>query len=102
MKFGLPNNLTQQIIQVLKNANVSKALIFGSRAMSTWRYNSDIDLAVVGQQLNINRLLSQLDALPSPYLFDVLDYNQITHLALREHIDSVGIPLYDRSNPHAS
>ncbi|MGI9280861.1 MAG: hypothetical protein ACR2PX_14735 [Endozoicomonas sp.] len=31
-----------------------------------------------------------LDELPTPYLYDVIDYNSITHYPLKAHIDRYG------------
>jgi hypothetical protein len=38
-------------------------------------------------------LLSQLDALPSPYQFDVTNYATISNPDLIKHIDTVGVLL---------
>jgi len=91
MKFGLTNEQMEQICNKLLKSGVSKAVIFGSRAKGTHRCNSDIDIAVWGDGLYIERIFSELDELPMPYKFDVVEYDKITHIALREHIDRVGI-----------
>jgi len=91
MRFGLTEKQIGQITALLGNAEVSKAIIFGSRAKGCYRNNSDIDIAVWGSNINIGRLLAELDELPMPYKFDVIDYEKITDDALRNHIDSVGI-----------
>ena len=47
MKFGLPDHILHAIIRELhKRENITRAVIFGSRASNDYKYNSDIDLAV--------------------------------------------------------
>ncbi|WP_337366408.1 nucleotidyltransferase domain-containing protein [Phascolarctobacterium sp.] len=94
MKLGLSENNLQLIVDTLSQAGVSKAVVFGSRAKGNWRENSDIDIAVFGAGVNVGALSVQLDELPMPYKFDIVDYNSINNQALREHIDMVGVEIY--------
>ena len=94
MRFGLSDKQIEQISVLLNNAGVSKAVIFGSRAKGNFRPNSDIDIAVWGNEPNIGRILTELDELPMPYKFDVVEYEPLT-AALREHIDRVGVVFYE-------
>ncbi|MCL2445210.1 MAG: nucleotidyltransferase domain-containing protein [Oscillospiraceae bacterium] len=94
MKFGLSCAQIELICTTLNQAGVCKAVVFGSRAKGTWRNNSDIDLAVWGNKLNLGKLKDDLEELPMPYSFDVVQYTHITHAALREHIDNVGVVMF--------
>lgn len=96
MKLGLSEKHLQLIVEVLKQANIDRAVVFGSRAKGNWRENSDIDIAVFGAGVNVGSLAAQLDELPMPYKFDIVDYNSINSCALRQHIDRVGIELYKK------
>ena len=96
MNFGLTDMQIKQISNILEVAGVQKAAIFGSRAKGNWRNNSDIDIAVWGQEINLGKLSAQLEELPMPYSFDVIDCRNITSPALREHIDRVGVVFYKR------
>ena len=95
MKFGLADKQIEQILAILKKANVTEAVIFGSRAKGNWRENSDIDIAVWGQDINLGKLSLDLEELPMPYKFDVINYDKISNSAFREHIDRVGINFYE-------
>ena len=86
MKLGLSEKHFQLIVETLKQANIDRAMVFGSRAKGNWRENSDIDIAVFGEGVNVGSLVAQLDELPMPYKFDIVDYNNINSCALREHI----------------
>lgn len=96
MKLGLSEKHFQLIVETLKQANIDRAVVFGSRAKGNWRENSDIDIAVFGASVNIGALGLQLDELPMPYKFDIVDYNNINSYALRDHIDRVGIEIYTK------
>jgi predicted nucleotidyltransferase len=100
MNIGLSDEHAALIVETLKACGVSRAVLFGSRAKGNWRDNSDIDIAVLGCA-NIGGLLSQLDELPMPYKFDVVDYETISHKPLREHIDCVGVELLSRKTTDA-
>jgi len=96
MKLGLSEKHFQLIVETLKQADIDRAVVFGSRAKGNWRENSDIDIAVFGEGVNVGLLVAQLDELPMPYKFDIVDYNSINSCALREHIDRVGIEIYTK------
>jgi type I restriction enzyme S subunit len=100
MRFGLDDNILEQIIKVFEaNPKVDKALVFGSRAKGNYRPDSDIDIAIKGQEVNftdILRLSGKLDELNLPYKMDLLDYNTTEEPALVEHIDRVGVEVYSR------
>lgn len=73
--------------------------MFGSRAMDTYRPESDIDLALYGEldERLVARIAGELDELPLPYSFDVHAYSRLSQGPLREHIDRVGRPIFSRS-----
>ena len=43
-----------------RHANIKKVLIFGSRSKGTYREGSDIDLAVIGEGVDYNQILTIL------------------------------------------
>lgn len=79
---------------------IDKAVLFGSRAKGTWWEGSDIDIAIFGinDELEVERIAVEIDELPLPYKFDIKVYTQIKNPALREHIDRVGILIYEKNN----
>lgn len=83
----------------LRHPVVEKVVLYGSRAKGTHRPESDIDLTLVGvdDDLEAEVLACELDELPLPYHFDVKAFGAIRHAPLREHIDRVGIVLYERT-----
>jgi len=97
--FGLPENVLKLLQDYFTtHPEIIKVFIYGSRAMGRETPGSDIDLALV---TNSDRDISahvkaDLEELPTPYLFDVVDYQRITHAPLRQHIDRVGKILFER------
>ncbi len=77
---------------------IESLILFGSRAKTTQRPGSDVDLAIKGAGVGYDtavRLAGMLnEELPLPYFFDVIDYAAITEPALVDHIDRVGRVLY--------
>jgi uncharacterized protein len=89
--FGLPEETLQQIKQCLATyPQLAWVKVYGSRAMGSHQRGSDIDLAFSCSEDISSHLLASLDALPTPYLFDVTHYDTLTHQGLKAHIDQVG------------
>jgi type I restriction enzyme, S subunit len=100
MKFGLEVQVIENITSVLEQyPKVDKAFVFGSRAKGNYRPDSDIDIAIKGYDITTDDIISISVAIETKgiaYKFDLIDYNSIKELALKEHIDRVGIEFYSR------
>ncbi len=97
--FGLPDRVLKLLQDYFAaQPQIVKVLIYGSRAMQKEMPGSDVDLAIITEsETDISgRVQMDLEELPTPYLFDVIDYQRITHDPLREHIDRVGKLLFQR------
>lgn len=97
--FGLSEQDLSIIRSILsRNPRIHCALLFGSRAKGTFRRGSDVDLALIGDDLSREDVLDTSLALneetPLPYRFDVVDRARIENRELVEHIDRVGQELY--------
>ncbi len=101
--FGLPETTMIVIRHVLADfPAVEKAILYGSRAKGNYRHGSDIDLTLMGGQLNLNILgaiAARLDESPIPYQVDLSIFDQLDHAGLREHIERVGVIFYQRAEP---
>ena len=80
-----------------RHPEISIVKLFGSRARGTHSPESDIDLAVWGDvdELSAEAIAAELDELPLPYRYDVKPFAAIRLGSLREHIERVGLPLYE-------
>ena len=77
-------------------SEVQEAVLFGSRAKGNNRQGSDIDIAVKGTVSKdvLSALLVAFDETVLPYFVDIVVYDHIKNIALKEHIDRVGICIY--------
>lgn len=99
MIFGLRKVTIQAIQDVFKkHPEVEKAILYGSRAKGNYRPGSDIDLTLVGEQLNLTTLQkieNELDELLLPYKIDLSLLKQIQNKDLLEHIERMGEVFFD-------
>lgn len=100
-KFGLLESDMITITEVLrKHKSVEEANLFGSRAKGNFRPGSDVDLALVGKNLDfevvahISYILNEETNMP--YKFDIVNYHCIQEPELIQHIDRVGIEIFNR------
>lgn len=98
MKFGLSDSVIVELQGVFRrHKNISKVLIFGSRAKGNYREGSDIDLVAIGNNLDYNqiiKILTEIDDLELLYSVDLLDYSKIIGTPIGDHINRVGQVFY--------
>ncbi len=96
----LENDLTLIVRAATQLPEIQQVILFGSRAKGTQKPGSDVDLAIKGQDIAYEtaiRLASLLnEETPLPYFFDVVNYDAITEPQLLEHIDRVGVLIFER------
>ena len=94
---GLSTETLAMLNSVFKqHKQIKQVILFGSRAKGTAQNNSDIDLAIIGvdDDLQIENIAMTLDELPLPYQFDVKALSNIKNPKLNEHIQRVGITIF--------
>lgn len=105
MRDGLADHERLLIWQALASvSSVESTVLYGSRALGTFRPGSDIDLAIEGARLtndDLARLAGRLDELSLPYRYDLTIRHLINNAALREHIDRHGVVFWRRDTPLA-
>ena len=98
--FGLPADTHEKLNAVFaRHEHIGQVLIYGSRAMGSFREGSDIDLSLKGEELEydlLSRVIREIDDLNLPYLFDISIYDHIEDSDLRGHIDRAGKVFYER------
>lgn len=99
---GLKDIHIKKIQSVFANhVNIEKALLYGSRAKGNYRIGSDIDLALLGKNLNLSELLkieNEIDDLLLPYKTDLSIFHKIENHELVDHINRVGQVFYKKKN----
>ena len=103
---GLSKEDIELIKSVLSNYHqIEKVLIYGSRAKGNYKPSSDIDLALIGDNIDMalqTKIEFDLDDLLLPYKFDISIYDRITNPEFIKHIDRVGTEFYNRMNSKSS
>ena len=101
MNHGLTEKTVTLIHTVFaRHPQVEKAVLYGSRAKGTHQPGSDIDLTLIGGELEqalVGRMEDELDDLLLPYQFDLSILANISHADLLDHIRRVGVPFYERT-----
>lgn len=99
MRFGLSDTVIKELQDVFRrHANIQKVLIFGSRSKGNFRAGSDIDLAVIGKDIDYSQLLTlrcEIDDLDMLYTIDLLDYQKEIGTPIGDHINRVGQVFYE-------
>lgn len=98
--YGLSEDELREMINFFVSIpELKKVILFWSRALSNHKKYSDLDLAIVwdwNEDL-INKISSYLEEETLiPYFFDVVDYNSITNVNLKKHIDEHWRLIYSR------
>lgn len=100
MEFDLKANEIDAMRSIFsKHQEVKRVVLYGSRAKGTNKQNSDIDLTLEGENLNLsilNQIEVELDDLLLPYKLDLSLFKQISNPDLVEHINRVGIVFYQK------
>lgn len=101
MPYGLSEQTLNKIISVFKKQpEVEEAILFGSRAKGTNREGSDIDIALKGNELNLQimkKIELHIDELLLPYEINLILYHSIKNQELTEHIKRKGIRIYQKT-----
>ena len=98
MKWGLAPEKIAVISKVFEAfPQIQEVVLYGSRALGTFKPGSDIDFTLKGEDLDLHTLhqiATRLDDLLLPYTFDLSVYSQINSAELLDHIQRVGQRFY--------
>ncbi|MCQ2364234.1 MAG: nucleotidyltransferase domain-containing protein [Akkermansia sp.] len=95
MNDGLKDTVRRALVTLLSsNPRVKRIVLFGSRAMGTYRPASDIDLALQGPELRLSDLLEfkrHIAELNLLHDVDLVIYDGIGNKDLLDHIVRHGV-----------
>lgn len=102
LRFGLKETTIEKLCGVFaKYPQVTKAVLYGSRAKGNYKNGSDIDLTLHGgADLTLNvmyKILDDIDDLLLPYTIDLSIYRTLSDPDFIDHIERVGVTFYDKS-----
>lgn len=96
MTYNVPDRVVREIQSFARKHQLEKVILFGSRAKGTHTERSDIDIAVVGEDIDgfywdvkekAHTLLS----------FDIVELNANTSDDLKQEIERDGVILYEET-----
>jgi len=97
---GLTKKIIERVKAVFeKYVQIEQVLLYGSRAMGNYKPTSDIDLTLIGQNIDLSlqtKIEFDLDDLLLPYKFDISIYDKIINPDFVEHINKVGKEFYKK------
>jgi predicted nucleotidyltransferase len=102
MRFGLSDDELEILDGLFRSySGVQKVILYGSRAMGTYRPGSDIDITLIADEGfsfdDLVRLEGDLADSNLPYFVDVSIFHRLTGQNFIEHIRRVGKVLYERT-----
>ncbi len=101
MQYGLKDKTISVLNTVFAQyTSIEQVLLYGSRAKGNFRNGSDIDLTLVGTQINLTDLLkieNEIDDLLLPYCVDLSQFHTISNPDLIAHIERVGKVFYQKT-----
>lgn len=96
--MGLPDDVLERIRGIFcEYPPIHRVVLYGSRAMRTFRPGSDIDLCIDADRLGLTEFLAienRIDDLLLPWKVDLALMHKIDNPALLEHIRRVGVVFY--------
>jgi len=101
-QYGLRQKDMDYMMQLFaRTQSLEKVILYGSRATGDYERGSDVDLAIVGENVtysdiaHIHHMLEE----ESPTLlgFDVLHYNKLKNEKLKQQIDIYGKVIFSTS-----
>ena len=101
MKYGLSDEQLQEIKAVVASyPEIHKVVLYGSRAMGNYKAASDVDLAIIGDNLPFGFCATIKDHFEEetylPFFFDITDYQTINNCKLKQQINERGVVIYRR------
>ena len=98
LRFGLSERILSSLCDVFAQfPQIESVLVYGSRANSSYRSSSDIDLAVIAPTMTereFSRLWSALDDLTILFKLDIVLFDSHSNAALKRNIIADSVVLY--------
>lgn len=91
---GISPLVIEEIRTAAVQNNISKVILFGSRARGDYKKTSDIDLAVTGG--NTALFAADMEETNTLLTFDIVDMDKPVQPELLQSIEREGITLYEK------
>ncbi len=98
MRFGLPKKAIEKMCEIFTlHPEIDQVILYGSRALGTYKNGSDIDLTLKGRKLGfrtLHQIEEELEELLLPWMIDINLYEKIENKDLIAHINDNGMQIY--------
>ena len=102
MRFGLKEKNIIAMNNIFNHfKNIEEVILYGSRAKGNYKDSSDIDLTLVGSNIDLSvltKILNELDDLLLPHSIDLSIRKNIQNSDLQKHIDTYGVTFYKQKS----
>ena len=95
MNYNIPNRVLKDLCRFAKENNISKIILFGSRARGTNTERSDIDIAVYGGSFD-EFYWDVKDNIHSLLMFDMVNMDGDVSDELKLEIERDGVVIYEK------
>jgi len=91
------SGILKQVIEICsRDGNIQKVILHGSWAKGTAMERSDIDIALVGEDINLENITDAIEQIDTLYTIDLVDVNQCGNDKLRSEVEKYGITIYSK------
>lgn len=95
MNCNIPKRVLIDLCRYAKENNISKIILFGSRARGTNTERSDIDIAVSGGNFE-NFYWQVMENIHSLLTFDIIELDKGISEELQLELDNEGVVIYEK------
>lgn len=93
--YGIHESVYSKLINYFEEKDyIEKVILFGSRAKGNYKYNSDIDLAILCDKLYKDTVVEEIEELIGVYSSDIVFLDQLTG-DIKKQVDVYGIEIYN-------
>ena len=90
-------SILDKIVETCKSEeNVVQILLYGSRARGLAMERSDIDIAVIGRNIDIEKLRDEVDKIDTLLKIDLVDLSRCKNELLRSEVSKDGISIFNK------
>jgi len=91
------SDIIDQIVKIcIETADIYEITLYGSRAKGTYMEKSDIDIALKGNNIDIEELLDEVYLIDTLLKIDLVDIENCKNNLLKQEVEKYGITLYSK------
>lgn len=96
MKPNIPSIIEQVVNICTETGSVHEVILYGSRAKGTYMERSDIDIAIKGNNIDIEDIRDKIYEIDTLLKIDLVDIENCKNDLLKKEVEKYGIILYSK------